>query len=93
LGSLEGVRVETHERVKYYGYFGEDGSPVGWEAGANDRGNTPTDNAQGNGADALGKAPLDEAKRERLQAMLRMVMQEVKAKRGKGGTGRSADSA
>jgi hypothetical protein len=66
MGDLEEVRVEMHDRTKYYGYFGDEGSPAGWDAGAQ------------------GKALLDEAKKERLQAMLRMVMQEVKKQRGKG---------
>lgn len=66
LGRLEGVRVETHERFKYYGYFGEEGSPGGWDAEE----------------EAQVSAPIDETKKERLKAVLRAVLEEVKKKRG-----------
>jgi predicted ATP-dependent serine protease len=65
LVTLEGMRVETHERVKYYGYFGEDGAPGGWEKEE----------------ETQAIAPLDDAKKERLKVVLRRVLEEVKAKR------------
>ena len=64
---MEGIRVETHERVKYYGYFGEDGSPGEWDAEE----------------ETQAGAPLDDARKERMKAMLRNVFEEVKNKRGK----------
>jgi hypothetical protein len=65
LGTLEGMRVEMHERVKYYGYFGENGTPMGWEQEEQ----------------AQASAPLDDARKERLKAVLRTVLEEVKLKR------------
>lgn len=65
LWQMEGIRVETHERVKYYGYFGEDGTPGGWDVEE----------------ETQASSPIDDARKERLKAVLKVVMDDVKKKR------------
>ena len=65
LGKLEGIKTEMHGHKKYFGYFGEDVTPVEWDAEEVTQ----------------ASAPLDDARKERMKAMLRTVLEEVKAKR------------